>query len=193
MTLILAEEERMQNLFRSLRAIKAKEGMDDAVYGLLILAGIIFVMLILSLIIDLRNRRRGYSNPRSLFWNLCRAHKLKLSDRWLLWRMARLQKFTDPARLFLEPQWYSRSRVPAELRQYETRLKGIRNKLFSELKGKMALCEDDHSVSAHPVPLKGAALPVSQNAPKLDVSPWPTSVFAQPLPTTTSSSDNAPA
>jgi hypothetical protein len=192
MTLLSAEDDRMQDFFRALRTIKAKEGMNDAVFGLLILAGIIALMLVLSFIIDMRHRRRGYSNPRGLFWNLCRAHKLKWSERWLLWRLARLNDFADPARLFLEPEWFVHSRLPAPLVQYEPLLKSIRNRLFSELKEKFALKDHSHSATVDSMQPKGAALSTLKGAPNLDISPWPGAVVLPPLPPLSNSADSTP-
>lgn len=189
---LFAEDERMHDLFRSLRAIRAKEGMNDAVMGLLVLAGIITVMLIVSIIIDVKHRTRGYFSPKGLFWSLCRAHQLKLSERWLLWRLARLDNMTDPARLFLEPEWYASSNLPAALSQYGQQLKIIRNRLFGELKQKNIIKESIPFDLELPVTPQGVALPSVGNHPNLDIPPWSNTGYTPPLPPLTNSSDSTP-
>ncbi len=77
MFLVVEDEDRMQELLRGLRSSATGSGMDDAVYGLLILAGIALLILLLSMLVNMRQRGAGRDSPRGLFLSLCRAHKLK--------------------------------------------------------------------------------------------------------------------
>jgi hypothetical protein len=70
-----------------------------------------------------------------LFLSLCRAHRLRWAEWWLLWRVARDQKVKDPARLFLEPRWLDSARLRPVLRLRAARLESIRRRLFGRLLG----------------------------------------------------------
>jgi hypothetical protein len=190
-TFLLADQDRMQDLFRAFRMYKARDGMDDFVYVLMIIAGILAVLLILSAIINFWQRRRGYDNPLGLFLSLCRAHKLKWKERWLLWRLARLERLADPARLFLEPQWFLSSHLPEAFRQRALQLKSIRNRLFADLADNPKLDDKGQSSSDQSKQPQGAALPGLKAAPELDVAPWSTTAFPTPLPPHTNTSGGA--
>jgi len=49
-------------------------------------------------------KRRILQSPQWLFWKLCAAHQLRWRHCLLLWRMARIHRLKDPARMFLEPE-----------------------------------------------------------------------------------------
>ena len=189
-TLLATEEDRMQSLFRALRSNNARGEASDTVYGLLIIAGILTVMLIFSVVSHSRHQRRNYESPVRLFLSLCKAHKLKWRERWLLYRLARMEQLTDPARLFLEPQWYTASNLPTALRQHEAKLKSIHKRLFAGLKENAKPGMGEQSDSALQNQLKGAILPVSTNAPQLDVLPWPSTALSPAFPALTDSSQS---
>jgi hypothetical protein len=191
-TFPLAEQDRMQDLFRAFRATQAREGMNEVVYGLLILAGIVVVMFLLSVVINHRRRREGYASPLDLFLNLCRAHKLKWRERWLLWRLARIEQLSDPARLFLEPEWFASSSLPGELRQHAAKLKSVRDRLFADVRESLKSSDDEQSGAAEPMQPAGAALPTLKAAPELDIAPWTATAFSPPLPPFSNTSGDAP-
>jgi hypothetical protein len=190
-TLLLAEQERMQDLYRAFRAAKTQETVDDVIFGMLIFAGIAAVMIIFSALIQFRRRRRGYASPLGLFFNLCRAHKLKWRECWLLWRLARLESLTDPARLFLEPEWFVSSHLPEALRLRVPQLQSIRNRLFADLSDTIKLSDKEQSSSHQSIQPKGAALPELKAAPELDIAPWPATALSASLPPHSNSSDGA--
>jgi hypothetical protein len=191
-TFLPAEQDRMQDLFRAFRAAQAREGMDEVVYGLLILAGILVAIFILSLVFNSRRRQKSYTSPWGLFLSLCRAHKLNWKERWLLWRLARLEQLADPARLFLEPEWFAAASLPGALRQRAKQLKSIRDRLFADLKESHKLSDGQQSPWAEPIEPTGAALPTLKAAPELDIPPWSATVTSPPLPPLSNTSDGAP-
>jgi hypothetical protein len=191
MTFLLAEQDRMQDLYRAFRTAKTKDTIDDVIFGMLIFAGIAAVMIIFSSIIHYRRRRRGLASPLGLFLNLCRAHKLQLKEYWLLWRLARLERLTDPARLFLEPEWYISSNLPEALRLRAPQLQSIRNRLFAELTDNLKIVDKERPSSDQSIQPKGAALPELKAAPGLDIASWPAAALSMPLPPHTNSTDGA--
>ena len=191
-TFPLADQDRMQDLFRAFRATQAREGTNEIVYGLLILASIVAVMLFLSQVIISRRRREGHARPWGLFLNLCRAHKLKWRECWLMWRLARLEQLSDPARLFLEPEWYASYSLPGELRQRAGQLLSIRNRLFADAMEILKSIDKQQSGEAQSMLPTGAALPTLKRAPELDIAPWSATAFSTPLPPLSNTSDGQP-
>jgi hypothetical protein len=189
---LLAEQDRMQDLFRAFRATQAREGSEEVAYGLLILAGLLIVVLFLSMVIRQRRQREGYASPVRLFLNLCRAHKLKWRDRWLLWRLARMEQLDEPARLFLEPHWFASGGLPGELQQHAARLKSIHDRIFADVIEHLKLSDERQSKAAKSLEPSGAALPALKDAPDLDIAPWSARAFPSPLPPFSSTSDGAP-
>lgn len=53
----------------------------------------------------------SYNNHRSLFHELCRAHRLSWADRRLLLVVALQQEVAVPARLFVEPERFEPERL----------------------------------------------------------------------------------
>ena len=188
----LAEQDRMQDLFRAFRATQAREGMDQVLYVLLIVTIIAAVALVVSRIIRSRKRRRGYASPLGLFLELCRAHKLKWSQRWLLWRLARIEQLSEPARLFLEPEWYAAGSLPRELRQRAGQLKSIRDRLFADVKESLKSIDNKQAHQPEPIHPVGAELPALQAAPDLDLPPWQASALPPPLPLFSNTSEGQP-
>ena len=191
-TFPLAEQDRMQDLFRAFRATQAREGMNEIVYGLLILAGIVTAMFILSVVINHRRRREGYASPLGLFLILCRAHKLKWGECWLLWRLARIEQLSEPARLFLEPEWFASYSLPGELRQHAAKLKSIRDRLFADVRESLKSSDDSQWGAAESLEPAGASLPALKAAPELDIAPWTATAFSPPLPPFSNTSGGAP-
>ncbi len=58
--------------------------------------------------------KRRLHSPRRLLRDLFRLHQLGWSERWLFMTLARNQKLSEPARLFLEPDLW-RPAIEAEL------------------------------------------------------------------------------
>ena len=100
--------------------------------GLLILAGVAALVWLLSRFLAYQDRRQAYNSPLRLFLALCKAQRLRWSDRWLLWRLARARRLKDPGRLFLEPQWFEASGLSRRWLVHAARLARLRDRLFAE-------------------------------------------------------------
>jgi hypothetical protein len=191
-TFLLAQADQAQTAQKP----KAPEGMSAVVYWLLVLAAIVVVGLAVTYAVSLFKRWRVKAIPLRLFWSLCSAHNLQLSERFLLWQLARLEHLTDPARLFLEPQWFNASSLPADLRFKAAQLKKIYLRLFAGLKEGEKTSDGEHAPLVGAVEPKGAALQVAKTAPNLDVPPWSLPSSSPPplpaMPPLTNTSDGAP-
>jgi hypothetical protein len=186
-TFLFADQDRMQDLFRAFRATQTQERIAEVIFGLLILAGIAIAIFTILMVVKSRRRRAGYASPRGLFFTLCRAHKLSWVECWLLWRLARLEQLDEPARLFLEPEWFDDFSLHGALRQRAEQLKNIRDRLFAGLKESNASRNAEQSALSESNEPVGAALPALKTAPELDIPPWPAST----LPPLSNTSDGA--
>jgi hypothetical protein len=186
----LAQQDRTQNMVRAFRSARNEDG-SGVMYAILILAGIAAAIFILWRVFNAQRKRFGSTSPWGLFFSLCQAHKLKWSERWLLWRLAKLKHLTDPGRLFLEPEWYKISRLPAALRPRAVWLGEIRKRLFAGMKEGVKFIGDQQPPSTGSPQSKGAALPTLNAPPALDISPWPAGSFVPPPGPITDSPDSA--
>jgi hypothetical protein len=131
---LLAEGSRWDDLSKGFSSgFRDREiTAGDLIVGLLVLAVIVVVVWLLYSILNLGTKKKRRNWPKALFLNLCRAHRLGWRECWLLWRLARHQRLSEPARLFLESQrWNPVNFSPALLskQQQFTRLQG---QLFAE-------------------------------------------------------------
>ncbi len=93
---LLAERTRLGSLNLPLHGRGEMSGRDDVLLGLLILAALAAGIWALSRLLAIGSRHRAYDSPRRLFLSLCQAHRLRWSQRWLLWRLASSQGLKDP-------------------------------------------------------------------------------------------------
>lgn len=129
LAVLTAQQNRGDSLSESFRT-HAGMGREDVLLGLLMVATLVAGLWATSRLLGLRRRRRGYHNPWQLFWELCKAHGLNWSDRSLLGRVARHHRMRDPARLFLEAQyWDEQSLGPAFALEF-VRLRTLRKQIL---------------------------------------------------------------
>ena len=114
---------------------------------------VVLIVWVLSYFSDGRRRPASYRSPGRLFLALARAHRLTWWQIWLLWRLARWRGLKDPARLFLEPQWFDREGLSRRLARRAARLRLLRSRLFA------GLSEAETQASA-PVASGGLGLPI---------------------------------
>lgn len=80
-------------------------------------------------------RRRTYTHPGRLFHELCRAHGLDASSRRLLRRLASHARLSQPALIFVEPQWFDPAGLPPSLTAEQPHLEQLRARLFANSGG----------------------------------------------------------
>ena len=108
-SILLAEHNR-GDAFREGFRTRGTAGHDDVLLSLLIVTALLAGMWAMSRLVGMR-QRRVYNSPWKLFRALCKAHHLKWSEIWLLWRVARSQHLRDPGRLFLEGELWEEKRL----------------------------------------------------------------------------------
>jgi hypothetical protein len=132
-TILMAQQGRVGELGRGIRARRAQFETQDLITIGLILGGIALAVGTLSYLLRLHQRRRGRARPLRLFLSLCKAHRLRWSERWLLWRLARAHRLTDPARLFIEPPLLRAPSKSPSLQSRRAQLRQLRLHLFGQL------------------------------------------------------------
>jgi hypothetical protein len=131
---LLADADRWDNLFRGLSSgfREPRYSSGTPFLTLLIVTGIVGVILLLMIYKPLGGRKRETGKPRALFLSLCKAHGLTWRECWLLWRLGRVQRLKDPARLFLEPERWDATNSSPALRSRRREYKRLQEQLFAE-------------------------------------------------------------
>jgi hypothetical protein len=150
---LVAEGSRLKGLSSGFRQEGDPVDMRAVLVGLLIAAGFVVALWLLARLVERQSGGRRSNSPLGLFLSLCRAHKLRWPDRWLLWRVARHHRLADPARVFLEPERLATAGLGPRLRRYAGRLEGLRARLFAGLE------EAGPEAGSHE-PASAVALPV---------------------------------
>ena len=107
--------------------------LDFGPYEVLILAAVtllVIVTVVWQTISRRRQRDFEYDRPARLFADLCRAHKLNWSSRRLLKHLAAARRLKFPATLFVEPEYFDVTNVPAALKPSASELRQLRHRIF---------------------------------------------------------------
>lgn len=160
-TLALASgaEEAAGRVAEGFRGERAEFDSGTLLTLALSLAAVLLVLWFTSYWSGGRRRASAYHSPGRLFLTLCRAHRLRWRDVWLLWQLARWYELEDPARLFLEPERFDPSTLSRRLTRQAARLRLLRARLFAGLRE----TEEPSGPSTHsgvlglPVPSTAAA------------------------------------
>ena len=161
--LLAASRSRLENLAREFRQGGKPDDYSDMWTGLVFVGSVGLALWLLSRFMD-RRQKRSVNRPRVLFLGLCRVHRLKWSERWLLWRLAKFHRLRAPGRVFVEPERFDVARLPLSLRARESALLALRDRIFAGLADEDTQVSGDEATAvAAPAPLVAAALaPLSQ-------------------------------
>lgn len=170
--ILLAQRSRLDNLSDAFRSRPDSTDKNDILHGLLIVAVLIVGVWLLGRLFTMREERRTYNSPLRLFLSLCKAHGLRWSQQWLLWRVARSQRLENPAQLFVEPERFNEENLCPALRSRAAELQILREQLFAAPAGDSVFSQPCQS------PPVVASMPLFPTIiqPTLDVPPWTTGV-----------------
>lgn len=129
---LLAETGRLQSLGRGFRGDAAEIGLGDVLGIVALVAGLIFVMWLLSRLLARQEHKKPCNNPKKLFRELCKAHELDRTSCQLLHAIATHQRLTQPARLFLEPERFEPANLSGPLKARKKQVARLRERLFAE-------------------------------------------------------------
>jgi len=168
---LLAQRGRLDSWSREFRGRRARIDAADVGTTLLLLAGAVLVIWLMYYFLRRQERRGGHVTSAMLFLSLCRAHRLRWSQQWLLWRVARARQMSNPAQLFLEPQRLERAGLGPALQSHATQLDGLRKKLFSVPKPEKKKPKADPPKTGTRDQADAPPSPIDAG-PNLDVPPW---------------------
>ena len=131
--ILLARQSPLENFAREFQGRQTRLESGYLLTGLLILLGILLAIWLLSRLMERFDGRRPVDSSTMLFLSLCKAHRLRWREGWLLFRVAQEQKLTDAARLFLEPKRLESANLTAALRPNSETLERLRRRLFAGL------------------------------------------------------------
>lgn len=106
---------------------------SDLAMALLVFAGLAVLLYFLSRMFSPSEKSRGVNSPLRLFWDLCRIHRLKLSQRWLLWRISNEYGLKDPALVFIEPELFDTEVMGAGFAGNVAAIESLHKLLFDDL------------------------------------------------------------
>lgn len=125
--LIAQGDSRLRSFSGGFRNYRSQFDSGDIA---LLVAGLTMLIGVLWLVARWSERRVRNDSSLSLFWNLSKAHELTWSDRWLLWRIARNKRVSEPALLFLDPRLTAPQFMRHLAPQPAARLKAFRRTVF---------------------------------------------------------------
>lgn len=128
---VLAAGSRLDGMRNRFSGRGAKLDTADIVVGVLVLLGIAAGIALLSYLVSRQDKRRGFNSPRALFRELCKAHGLARSSRRLLRQLARWQRLSHPARIFLEPERFDPANLSPRLRAQIDDVRQVRDQIFA--------------------------------------------------------------
>ena len=125
------------NPFESIRRHSQQSSQFDAsdlLLGLAAFGGLAVLLFVLAKLFPSNEKTQTINSPLRLFWDLCRAHRLKLSQRWLLWRIVREYELKDPALVFVEPELLDVDVLGADFAGKMAAIKSLHGQLFEGLR-----------------------------------------------------------
>ncbi len=107
--------------------------ISELVLGVVVFVSFVALLLLLFKIFSPPEKSRGLNSPLRLFWDLCRAHKLKLSQCWLLWKISRALEMKDPALLFVEPELIDPDLLGKAFTSKTNEIKSLHDRIFGDV------------------------------------------------------------
>jgi hypothetical protein len=99
-----------------------------------LIIGATFLLVVVASISYWRAKRQKAEflshNPSRLLAELCRAHRLSRSERWLMRRLASAQGLENGCAIFVEPEYFDSGKRPPMLEPLASELRQLRHKLF---------------------------------------------------------------
>lgn len=171
-------DPRLDGIASGFRQRQAANGPGAMLGLLLFFAGLVIVFWLVARTSDRYERPRATNSPWRLFFSLAKVHRLRWSEIWILWTVARRQRLADPARLFLEPERLSQAQQGAASSSRSQTLHSLSKRLFAELQENPSSAQkalvvvgagraDATRASEASIPLFPAPEP-----PQLDLPPW---------------------
>lgn len=128
--LLLAQRAQWERLGDRFQRQHSVDWNGLVLWGAVAVAFVV-VMIFLSRRMNHKEENRETDDPLALFLSLCRVHGLNRPSRQLLTQLAVAHGLTQPATLFLEPDRFTKDRLPKSLQGKAKQLEMLCDQLFS--------------------------------------------------------------
>jgi hypothetical protein len=171
-SMLFAESTRAREVMQAFRGGKPADAAHHAWWGLIITAACLALTVAIVVLMQRSWKRRMSSTPQGLFLDLCRAHRLKWSERRLLGRLAQSQKLADSACLFLRPECFEIGRLTVDLRPHLEELRELGERLFAPSREEKQSAANGTAEKSRPGEQSTPALALPPLPPTLDLPQW---------------------
>lgn len=168
--LLADRDPRLSGIASGMRARQTPPDPQTIWALFLAMAGLILAFWLLARLLERLNQRDTRTSPWGLFFRLGKTHRLRWSELWLLWRLARRQRLRDPARLFLEPERFEPVHLGGWSSARQAKFQALRQRLFVGLEKN----ETTGSAPREGTSTEAMVIPMfpSPERPALDLPPW---------------------
>jgi hypothetical protein len=130
---LVARRWDMRSLGEGFRGVNAEFNTTKVLTVAACIVAVCLAMLLFDRLAKRGQHARVYDSPSDLFRELCRIHRFSRGGRRLLRRLAADWGLTDPAILFVEPEFFNTKKLSPELQDERDRIEQIRHQLFGAL------------------------------------------------------------
>ena len=177
-SVLVAEANPFKGLSGGFRPETNQQSGASVLVVLVVLVALIAALWIASRLADRRRQQGPTHSPLLLWLALCRAHRLRWSERLVLWRLARAHKLHNPARLFLEPERFSGQPPPRVSRETVAALK---DQLFAGLGAQEPEARPDPPADPPHEPSEPPPFPLLATISTIPDEPSPQPIPADPV------------
>jgi hypothetical protein len=130
--LILAASQDMHRVWG--RFDHARPGFDSNHLVIILGSLALLAIVLFGWIRAARQSAKSFLNesPTRLFRELCAAHRLSLPSRRMLKRLASTRRLANPAMLFMQPEHFETTTLPAHLQPSANKIQKLRETLFEQ-------------------------------------------------------------
>lgn len=133
MAVLFADQQAIRNVMRGMHSRQGSFDGSGLTTALLVFCLFFVTVWGVARMFGSGDGQSTTNSGRALFNELCRAHRLSRRDWWLLTRLARHHRLSDPTLLFLEPSWLDAARCPVAWQRHAARLHELQRTLFAGL------------------------------------------------------------
>ncbi len=125
---LLAQFSRLQRM--GLRRSRGRIDFSDVLPYLIGIGIIAAIVAAVVMFLRYNDLSKPCNDPKKLFREISRAHKLDRSSQRLLWQLATALGYTQPAEVFVTPSVFEANQLPGHLRAEQARFRALRERLF---------------------------------------------------------------
>ena len=146
---LFAQRSRFDSMRGKFSSRRTRLDSDDILTAIVVIALIALGVYLLAKVNARREKGRSFKSPRGLFRELCKVHDMCRAEKRLLKQIARWQRLSQPARLFLEPDRFDIANLSPQLQGQMADVLAIRDSLFAQPIPDRQEEEDEPNAKSH--------------------------------------------